>query len=202
MGPVTTDPKGEAHATPSAQHAGPHPSAFVEEVGTYGGLSTDRGVVMTGKLHPWYITGIVEGEGSFCVSFSRRKRLKVGIETRPSFSITLGKRDLQLLKRIHQYFSCGGIRYSRSDRTYKFEVRSVKEIVRKVLPHFERYPLSGAKREDFEKFARICRMVHSNLHLNRENLKEIIEIAYGMNPSGKRKYSRKELLRVLGEVKV
>ncbi|RKZ23432.1 endonuclease [bacterium] len=157
---------------------------------------------MNEKLHPWYITGIVEGEGSFCVSFSKRRRLKVGIETRPSFSITLNRRDLELLKAIHRYFRCGGIRFSRSDRTYKYEVRSVKDLVKRIIPHFERYPLKGAKAEDFERFAKICKMVHANLHLNKQHLKEIIDLAYGMDPSGKRKCSRKDLLRVLGEVKV
>jgi len=157
---------------------------------------------MDEKLHPWFITGIVEAEGSFCVSFSKRRRLKLGIETRPSFSITLNRRNLELLKAIHRYFGCGGIRFSRTDRTYKYEVRSVKDLVKRIIPHFERYPLKGAKAEDFERFAKICKMVHANLHLNKQHLKEIIDLAYGMNPSGKRKYSRKDLLRVLGEVKV
>jgi hypothetical protein len=38
-------------------------------------------------LQPWYVTGLVDGEGCFSVSFTLRKRLKIGIETRPSFSI-------------------------------------------------------------------------------------------------------------------
>ena len=162
----------------------------------------DRGIEMEKILHPWFVTGIVEGEGSFCVSFNKRRRIKIGIETRPSFSITLNKRDLDLLKKIHGYFKCGAIRFSRSDRTYKYEVRSVKDLVKKIVPNFEAYPLQGSKAEDFERFARICKMVHANLHLNAQYLREIIDIAYGMNPSGKRKYSRKDLLRELAEVKV
>ncbi len=154
------------------------------------------------QLDPWYITGLVEGEGCFSVSFNLRQKLKIGIETRPSFSISLGKRDLVLLKLIRNYFRCGGIRYSRADRTYKYEVRSVVDLVKKIVVHFERYPLCGAKKEDFERFAQICKMVHANLHLSRKYLPKIIELAYEMNPSGKRKYTKEKLLRVLGEVKV
>lgn len=157
---------------------------------------------MDRKLHPWFITGIVEGEGSFCVSFNRRKRIKIGIETRPSFSITLNRRDIELIKSIRDFFGCGGIRYLKGDRTYKYEVRSIKDLVKKIIPHFKKYPLMGAKSEDFWRFEKICRMIYANLHLNREYLKEIIDIAYGMNPSGKRRYSRKALLKVLGKVKV
>jgi len=154
------------------------------------------------RLNPWYITGLTEGEGCFSVSFNLRKRLKVGIETRPSFSISLGKRDLALLKKIRDYFRCGGIRYSRGDRTYKYEVRAVSELVKKIVVHFERYPLCGAKKGDFEKFAQICKMVRANLHLSQKYLPKIIKLAYEMNPSGKRKYTKEELLKVLGEVKV
>ena len=68
------------------------------------------------EIDPWFVTGLVEGEGCFTVSFSFRKKLKVGIETRPSFSISLNKRDLDLLKQVHDYFVCGAIRYSKSDR--------------------------------------------------------------------------------------
>ena len=68
------------------------------------------------EMDPWFVSGLVEGEGCFTVSFSFRKKLKVGIETRPSFSISLNSRDLDLLKRVPEFFDCGAIRYSKSDR--------------------------------------------------------------------------------------
>ena len=154
------------------------------------------------SLNPWFVTGLIEGEGCFSISFTFRKRLRVGIETKPSFSISLNRRDLDLLKQIHAYFKCGGIRYSRSDRTYKFEVRSVSDIVEKIIPHFEKYPLKGNKQSDFFKFVKICKSVRANLHISKKHLKEIIDIAYQMNPSGKRKHDKRDLLRVLGEIMV
>ena len=153
------------------------------------------------KLNPWYVTGLVEGEGCFTVSFSLRNRLKVRVETRPSFSLSLNKRDLPLLKALREYFKCGGIRYSRSDATYKFEVRSVKDLKKKIIPHFLKYPLKGSKARDFELFVKIVDLVYTNHHLNPDYLRNIIEMAYQMNPSGKRRYKKEELLRVLGEVK-
>ncbi|MEO0248244.1 MAG: LAGLIDADG family homing endonuclease [candidate division WOR-3 bacterium] len=154
------------------------------------------------KLQPWYVTGLVEGEGTFAVSFNKRRKLKVGIETRPSFSVTLHRRDQSLLKALQAFFRCGAIRYSRADRTYKFEVRAVEDLVRKVLPHFDKYPLVGAKRQDLVKFAEIVRLVYAKHHLNRRYLRQIIEIAYSMNPSGNRRYEKDDLLRLLGEMKV
>lgn len=153
-------------------------------------------------LNPWYITGLVEGEGCFCVSFNLRSSLRVKIETKPSFSISLNKKDLELLKRIREYFQVGGIRFSRSDRAYRYEVKDIKDISERIIPHFESYPLQGAKKEDFEKFKQICQMVRANLHLSPKHLPKIIDIAYSMNPSGKRRYTKEDLLQVLGGMKV
>jgi hypothetical protein len=155
-----------------------------------------------GMLDPWYITGLVEGEGCFSVSFNLRDSLKVGIETRASFSVSLNKRDLELLKKLHQYFSCGGIRFSKADNTYKYEVRELRSLTERVIPHFEKYPLQGSKVRDFEAFKEICTMMKANLHLSPKHMPRIIELAYSMNPSGKRKYSKDFLLQVLGGEKV
>jgi len=141
-----------------------------------------------------FISGFVEGEGCFCVSFNLRKKLNTNIEVRPSFSISQNKRNLELLKKIRQNFKCGSIRFSKSDQNYKFEVRSISELVKIVIPFFRRYQLIGVKRSDFEKFSEVCDLVYQNQHRNSEKLKHIIEISYQIN-SGKRKYKKEELLK-------
>jgi hypothetical protein len=154
------------------------------------------------SLDPWFVTGLFEGEGCFSISFTFRKRIRVGIETRPSVSLSLNRRDLDLLKQVHAYFKCGGIRYSRSDRTYKFEAHSIDDITKKIIPHFKKCPLQGAKQSDFLKFVKICKEIKANRHVSKRHLKNIIELAYQMNPSGKRKHDKHELLKVLGEIMV
>lgn len=151
------------------------------------------------KLDPWFVTGLVDSEGCFSVSFTLRKKLTWGIETRPSFSVSLNQRDLMLIRKLHAFFQCGAVRYSRSDQTYKFEVRSVSDLVQKIIPHFKKYPLQGNKLEHFQRFEDICHRVHANLHKNRKHLCEIIKTAYLMNPSGKRKHEQAALLKMLDE---
>ena len=153
-------------------------------------------------LEPWYVTGLTDGEGCFSISFSLRDKLNIKIETRPSFSISLNERDLPLLKKVHAFFNCGAIRYSNTDRTYKFEVRAVSDLIKFVIPHFKKYTLHGAKLNDFRLFEEICKSVHANHHLNKKYLVEIIEKAYLMNPSGKRKHTKIDLLKVLDEIMV
>ena len=144
-----------------------------------------------------YITGFADGEGCFSVSFSRRAKLKVKIEVRPSFSISQKRYSLKVLEEIHKFFKCGGIRYSKTDATYKYEVRSISDLSKIIIPHFKKYPLITAKAKDFDKFATICKMVSANLHLNSKELRKIIDLAYEMNAAGKRRYQKADLLRLL-----
>jgi hypothetical protein len=141
-----------------------------------------------------FVSGFTEGEGCFCVSFNQRSKLKTNIEVRPSFSISQNKKNLELIKKIHQNFQCGSIRFSKSDQNYKFEVRSISDLVKKIIPFFQKYPLVGTKKSDFEKFSQVCDLVYKNQHRNREKLLEIIEISYQIN-CGKRKYKQDELLK-------
>lgn len=152
-------------------------------------------------LEPWFVSGLAEGEGCFSVSFNWRARLNTHIEVRPSFSISLSARDLRLLQRLQAFFGCGGIRYSRNDRTYKYEVRSLEDLLEHILPHFDAYPLQGQKQEDYQKFKEICLQMKRNLHRSPTHLRKIVEIAYSMNPAGKRRIKKEDLLKVLGEMK-
>ena len=98
---------------------------------------------------------------------------------------------------IQDKWGCGFIRPDRSDKTLKFEVRNVGNLVAQVLPHFRAYPLMSSKQADFERFARICELVSEDEHLVLEGFEQIVRIAMEMNPSGKRKYFGSEILNSL-----
>ena len=103
----------------------------------------------------------------------------------------------ELLYVIKDKWGCRFIRPDRSDKTLKFEVRNVGDLVAKVLPHFKAYPLISSKQDDFVRFERICRLANSGGHLGLEGLEEIVQVAMEMNPSGKRKYIGSEILSSL-----
>jgi len=142
------------------------------------------------------VSGLTEGEGCFCVSFALRAKLRTGLEVRPSFSLSLNEKDLELLKDLQTFFGCGWIRESKTDRTFKYEARAVDDLTGLVVPHFERYPLRGSKARSFAAFADVCRMVEQGDHLRRDSLRVIIDVAYEMN-LGKRRLARDDLLRAL-----
>jgi LAGLIDADG endonuclease len=113
---------------------------------------------------------------------------------------SLNEKDLALLQDLQTFFGCGWIRESRSDRTFKYEVRSIGDLLEKILPHFEGFPLKGSKARSFLSFSRVCRMIEQGDHRDRAGLEEIVRIAYEMN-LGKRRHSQAALLRALREVK-
>jgi hypothetical protein len=136
--PVTTDPKGEAGRRAAERPAGStcNTPALIATRAAYGERV---------PLDPWFVSGLAEGEGCFCVSFAVRAKLRTGLEVRPSFSLSLNEKDLELLKDLKTFFGCGWIRESKSDRTFKYEARSIGDLLDSVVPHFERYPLSGSQ---------------------------------------------------------
>jgi LAGLIDADG endonuclease len=174
--------------------------ARLDAMGNTPALIKDRDTYGVKALDPWYVTGLTEGEGCFCVSFAVRAKLRMGLEARPSFSLSLNQKDRALLQDLQSFFECGWIRESRFDRTFKFEVRSAKDLIESIVPHFEEFPLSGDKARSFNGFSRVCRMVWQGDHLKRDGLREIVAIAYEMN-LGKRRHDEASLLRVLDEVK-
>jgi LAGLIDADG endonuclease len=144
-----------------------------------------------------YISGFVDGEGCFCVSFQPSKRHRFGWGVRPSFSVSQNADRAQLLYLIQQKWECGYIRPDRSDKTLKFEVRNIEDLVTKVIPHFRRCALISTKQIDFNRFTEICGLVSEGRHHESEGIEQIIRLAMEMNPSGKRKYVGSEILSSL-----
>jgi hypothetical protein len=146
---------------------------------------------------PSYISGFIDGEGCFTVSFSPRPTLSTGWEVRPSISVSQNGDRSEVLLEIQRYFGCGTLRPDRSDRTLKWETRSLQRIVAAIVPHFHRYPLLSGKQADFELFADICERMTRGEHRSRGGLEEIVRRAGRMNPSGKRGYQPEMIIETL-----
>ena len=148
------------------------------------------------SLNPFWISGFLQAEGCFHVSFTKTST-KLGIEVRPSFSVTQPKKSVEILEHLKNYFECGSIRNSQKDHCKRYEVRSIADLVNKVLPHFEKHNLMFRKDEDLKLFKEICLLIHKNHHKNRESLAHIIEKAYKLNYGGRHKYEKETLLKLI-----
>jgi hypothetical protein len=141
-----------------------------------------------------YISGYSDGEGCFCVSFSKRETLNTGWEVKPSFAISQNEDRREVLDLMMRYFKCGFLRRDYADKTLKYEIRSLKMLLEKVIPHFLNFPLISSKQNDFLLFTDICKRMKNKEHLEFSGFKKIVSLAHQMNSSGKRKYSKEVLL--------
>jgi len=151
---------------------------------------------------PSYVTGFTDGEGCFLVLFSLRQKMKLGIEVRPSFSVSQHKRNKEIVLFLQRYFKCGSVRFSKRDQNYKFETRSIADIMKKIIPHFVSYPLQTTKHEEFLTFKKICQVIYANHHLSKNGMLEILDLSKRLNVSGNKKYNRQDLLRIVSKMKV
>ena len=146
-----------------------------------------RAQSVSSPYFPIYLSGFVDGEGCFMVSVAPRKSLKIGWELRPSFSVSQNSDRAEVLTMMKDYFGCGFIRPDRSDKTVKYETRSLTDLIIKIIPHFERYPLLSAKQRSFIGFRDICYAMQRSEHLSQERIANLITLASSLN-QGKRKY--------------
>ena len=149
-----------------------------------------------------WVTGFVDGEGCFSVSFIRQPRkgnragYKLGVQVWCEFKVTQGLRSVESLEKVKNFFQVGKIyRNARWDNhkedLLNYSVRNRNELKDVIIPFFQRYPLSTAKRCDFEKFVECFLIINQGRHTTVNGLQEIAAIASQMN----RQKDRTEFVR-------
>jgi hypothetical protein len=121
----------------------------------------------------------------------------VGWETKPSLSVSQNSDRREVLDIIQEFFGCGFMRRDYSDKTLKYEIRSLEELIDKAIPHFNKFPMISGKQKDFVLFAEICKKMQTGEHLTVEGFRKIVQLAYKMNGSGKRKFTESKILSTL-----
>ncbi len=142
--------------------------------------------MVNSSLNPWYVTGLIEGEGCFCISISTHKSTRVGFEARLMFEVEMIIDDQPLLKKLQQTMGCGHLYVLNYERYgwrphVKFAVKSHKDINTKVIPFFTKYPLVGKKRKDFKLFCEANELFNNKEHLTLKGIMKLRRIQGKMN---------------------
>ena len=141
-----------------------------------------------------WVAGFVDGEGSFNVPIRRLCSGSMPFRVSLSFNVSqLGAEEPMLLRNVSR---AGTVR-GRGDGVYYFEVTTARELVGRVFPFFERFPLRGAKRHDLGRFRLITALIQSGRHLTPDGFEEILTLRAPMNRGGKRRRSDEELISAL-----
>ena len=131
------------------------------------------------NLNPWFVTGFVDGDGSFSVSIAKKKS-GIGWKIQPIFTIGLDPKDLDLLVQIKVFFKIGKIYTSKRGIVY-YTVGSTKDIIKYILPHFDKYPLISLKLKDYLVFREITLLIEKGEHNYLPGLLKIFSLRAILN---------------------
>ena len=149
----------------------------------------------------YYLAGFTDGEGSFNLSF--RKRKDYSQPWKVSLCFNVSQKDKVILALFKQHLKCGTLR-DRKDGVWYFEVNNFNAITENVIPFFNRFGfLSAKKKRDYLKFKEIAVLIGDGKHLTKSGIEEILKIRSSMNDGGvgKRRYSDEDILHLFNSGK-
>ena len=139
----------------------------------------DKNNVYT-DIHPDFVTGLFEAEGSFSITKKMDNKSKHGISLGLRFKLTMLENESSLLEAIKLFFKCGNM-FKGKDGSLSYIVKDIDSINNKIIPHFNNYPLRGTKYLDFISFKEALYIIYSKRHLTLEGINEILELSKSMN---------------------
>jgi len=141
-------------------------------------LSLDENM---GNLNPNWISGFSDAEASFIVTISKNSNLKSGWTVIPSFQIGLDAKDIRILENIQKFFGVGVINKRLSSNLVSYSVTKNHDLLKVIIPHFEKYSLISQKNADFYLFKSVVILCSQKEHLNKAGLNKIVAIRASMN---------------------
>ena len=123
--------------------------------------------------------------------------MTLGWQVQPTFVVVQSASSRDVLEDLARFFGCGKVYVNRGhdnhrEDFYRYCVGRFADLRDVIVPFFQEHQLRTSKRENFEKFATVLRLMEERKHLTVSGLIEIAEIAETMNH---RKPS--EVLRIL-----
>lgn len=143
---------------------------------------------MTSSLDPKWVTGFTDGEGCFAiVIYSREHKKTPAVQF--SFSIGLSERDLNIIKKIKDFFGGGfySVRKNKGNRDAYYACNGPNIIKEKIISHFEKYPLQTEKKKSYELWKKAIGIWQSPEFSKKEKLLKLVKIREKMNPKGRKK---------------
>ena len=150
---------------------------------------------------PFWISGFVSGDSTFCVSIEKSNDNKIGHRVRLIFGTCLHIRDKALLIGLANYFNLLEVfkqfdvdfdinallahsKYiydSDKKETSLLQIKNYSDIVNKIIPFFNQYPILGVKSLDFSDFKKVAEIMNNKEHLTEAGFSKILKIVETMN---------------------
>jgi hypothetical protein len=134
-----------------------------------------------------FIAGLIDGDGSFNVSFQLKPYRRVRI----NFTVVQETSCRELLYDLKSYFSCGNV-YNLPSNASRFQVENIDLMLNNIRPIMDKIKLNTYKADNYNIAIKVCEIVRLKGYKSDEVFKEIVELAYNSNKLGKRRTLSKE----------
>lgn len=125
----------------------------------------------------------MEGDGGFFVQAIESKDHKLKYRVRLRYEVCQDIRDKQLMSMLVDFFGCGNIYVSGT--IVKYAVFNYSDIVKNIIPVFNKYNIIGVKYQNYLDWCEVAKMMENKIHLTDEGLQRIIIIINRMNRNRK-----------------
>ena len=144
----------------------------------YGELPTVLDIVpannITNKKEPLtleFVRGLIDGDGSFNVSFvTTRRRINV------NFTVVCELSSISVLNDLVDFFSCGTV-YKLQSNAARYQVQNVEDMLYKIYPKLKDIKFDTIKQNHFEKTIKVAELIKNNGYKTNEGLKTIVDLA-------------------------
>ena len=166
-----------------------------------GGANQQERLLTNEEQKRWFLAGLFEGEGSFCVSIKEHPSAKFGYLIDPEVFLYQHEARRQLLELAQEVFGTGCIvRKVGNYPVLVYAIHSRRSISEKVVPFLERYMTFSARKKDIALFIEIVHAFECKKHLTLDGILHILDLTYRMNPEGKGKRRKNTKEHVIGRI--
>jgi LAGLIDADG DNA endonuclease family protein len=138
---------------------------------------------------PWFIAGVIEGEGSLCISIKKHATSAHGFLVDPEFFVYQHRIRRQLLELVQEFFGTGRINPKPGNTdVLVYSITSRRMISERLIPFFDEYMVYSSRRADILRYKEALQLFEQGLHRSKEGLIRIVRLAYLMNHDGKQRH--------------
>jgi len=126
-----------------------------------------------------FISGFIDGDGSFFISFQKDTKIKIG------FNITNDKDSKPLLEKIKIKFNNIGTIIEGTKKELVYVVNGLNQINDNLIPFMDENPIFSERASHYDKFRTVALLLKREKPLTLKNKINIVNLAYEMNKKGK-----------------
>nr|YP_010218563.1 LAGLIDADG endonuclease [Morchella brunnea]UBU98482.1 LAGLIDADG endonuclease [Morchella brunnea] len=134
-----------------------------------------------------FITGLIDGDGSFNVSFQLKPYRRVKI----NFTVVQETSCKEVLNELKAYFGCGKV-YDLPSSASRYQVENQDLIMNNIAPILNNVKFNTEKSEYYKATIKAGEILKTEGIKSDESFKTIIDLVYDINKSGKRRRLTKQ----------